>query len=191
VTIKSATLTSLLDEHSCSLDAKSIMRVMMRYGLAEDAEYISTTGSGEVKRFRRLTDEGLNYGINEASSGHDIKTSPRFYIDTFPTLISLVVSFLQKESEQILSIANKPKLLDGKVIAVYGALNSIRRNDLRSKLESLGALNTVSLSSKTNIVILGDGDHGDKIDKIEKYNIEVWDESKVLALFEREASHAF
>lgn len=190
MTIKTATLTALLDEYSCSLDANSIMRVMMKYGLAEDAEYISTTGSGEVKRFRRLTDEGLNYGINEASSGHDIKTSPKFYVDTFHTLISLVVSFLQKESEEMHCIANKPKPLDGKFIAVYGALNSIKRHDLRSKLESLGALNTASLSSKTNIVILGDGDHGDKIDKIEKYNIEVWDESKLIAFFEREASHA-
>lgn len=179
--MKTLTLTSLLDEYSCSLDANSIMRVMMKYGLAEDAEYISTTGSGEVKRFRRLTDEGLNYGINEASSGHDIKTSPRFYMDTFPALVSLVVSYLHKESENMQLQANKPKPLTGKVISIFGSFKSINRSDLMHKLDSLGALNAVSLSPKTDIVILGDGDHGDRMDKINKLNIEVWDELKLIA----------
>jgi NAD-dependent DNA ligase len=180
VTIKSATLTSLLDEHSCSMDANSIMRVMMRYGLAEDAEYISTTGSGEVKRFRRLTDEGLNYGVNEASSGHDIKTSPRFYMDTFPALVSLVVSYLHKESEDMQAQASKPKPLAGKVIAVFGSFTLIGRNELRQHIEELGALNAVSISQKTDIVIFGDGDHRERYLKAKGYHAEIWDEVKMI-----------
>lgn len=180
MTITTATLTALLDEHSCSLDANSIMRVMMRYGLAEDAEYISTTGSGEVKRFRRLTDEGLNYGINEASSGHDIKTSPRFYIDTFPALVSLVVSYLQKESEDMHVQASKPKPLAGKYIAVFGSFTLIGRNELRGRIEELGGLNAGSISPKTDIVIFGDGDHRERYQKAKGYNAEIWDEVRMI-----------
>jgi len=180
VTITTTTLTALLDEHSCSLDANSIMRVMIRYGLAEDAEYISTTGSGEVKRFRRLTDEGLNYGLNEASASHDIKTSPRFYIDTFPALVSLVVSYLQKESEEMHCISNKPKPLAGKYIAVFGSFTLIGRNELRSRIEELGGLNAGSISSKTDIVIFGDGDHKERYLKAKGYNAEIWDEVRMI-----------
>lgn len=182
MTIKTATLTALLDEHSCSLDANSIMRVMMRYGLAEDAEYISTTGSGEVKRFRRLTDEGLNYGVNEKSSGHDIKTSPRFYMNTFPALVSLVVSYLQKESEemQVQMQASKPKPLAGKYIAVFGSFTLIGRNELRKRIEDLGALNAGSISPKTDIVIFGDGEHRERYLKAKGYNAEIWDEVKMI-----------
>lgn len=182
--VKTSTLTALLEEYSCSMDASSIMKVMMRYGLADDAEYVSTTGSGEIKRFRRLIDEGLNYGVNEASPVHDIKTTPKFYVDTFPSLISLVIGYLHKELEDMQAIAIKPKPLSGKVIAVYGSFSFIGRNELRDRIELLGARNAVSISSATDIVIFGDGDHSEKYNKARQYNAEIWDEVKLIEVFE-------
>lgn len=95
--MKTYTLTKLIDSSQSSLNANVILKVLIALEMAENAEYESTTGSGEIKTFYRLIGDGMVYGKNILSGGHPFKSSPKFYQETFNDLLRLVVVRLQKE----------------------------------------------------------------------------------------------
>lgn len=91
-------LKTLIADHGVSFDASTIMASLVRSGLAENFEYLSTTGSGAKKSFKKLTPAGERFGINKPAM-HEFKTEARFFAETFPQLLSLVVDQLKKEVE--------------------------------------------------------------------------------------------
>jgi DNA ligase (NAD+) len=68
----------------------------------------------------------------------------------------------------------------GKTIVLTGALEAFEREELKEKLESLGAKVTGSVSKKTDLVIAGT-DAGSKLEKATELGIEVWDEKRLLS----------
>ncbi|UNG17530.1 hypothetical protein [Stutzerimonas zhaodongensis] len=89
-------LKALIADYGVSFDAATIMNALLRAGIAEDFQYASTTGSGAMKSFRKLTAQGEAFGINRPTM-HPLKTEPRFYAEAFPRLLDLVVQQLRKE----------------------------------------------------------------------------------------------
>ncbi|MCR5941126.1 hypothetical protein FG152_09855 [Ochrobactrum sp. XJ1] len=87
--MKAESLTNLVKDAGISLNAASLLAALVRTELAETVEYPSTTGSGEVKSFVRLTETGLSYGLNKPTM-HEFKTDPRFFAETFPELLHVV-----------------------------------------------------------------------------------------------------
>lgn len=77
---------ALLQEINSPLNAASFLAGLALSGLAEQCEYLSTTGSGEKKHFLQLTESGLAYGINQSNPMHKFKTEPRFWSESFPQL---------------------------------------------------------------------------------------------------------
>jgi DNA ligase (NAD+) len=75
--------------------------------------------------------------------------------------------------------APTPGVFAGKTIVLTGALESFEREELKEKLESLGAKVTGSVSKKTDLVIAGT-DAGSKLEKATELGIEVWDEKRLL-----------
>ncbi|USN99410.1 MAG: NAD-dependent DNA ligase LigA [Phycisphaeraceae bacterium] len=67
----------------------------------------------------------------------------------------------------------------GKTIVLTGTLGSFQRNDLKDKLEALGAKVTGSVSKNTDLVIAGESP-GSKLDKANALGVEVWDEERLL-----------
>lgn len=94
-------LKALIAQHCVSLDAITIMNALLKVGHAENFEYESSTGSGEIKSFRKLTEEGQKFGVNKLSMGPSIRTEARFYDSSFPELLSIVVKQLSKEVSEI------------------------------------------------------------------------------------------
>jgi len=90
-------LKALIADHGVSFDASTIMNALLKAGYAENFEYASTAGSGVMKSFRKLTEQGEAFGVNKASMGHPIKTEAKFYTETFPALLVAVVDQLHKE----------------------------------------------------------------------------------------------
>ncbi len=68
---------------------------------------------------------------------------------------------------------------NGKTIVLTGTLEHFKRNDLKEKLQALGAKVSSSVSSKTDILIAG-SDPGSKHDKALKLEIDIWNESQLL-----------
>ena len=70
-------------------------------------------------------------------------------------------------------------LFSGKTFVLTGSLENITRSGAKEKIESLGGKTTDSVTSKTDIVIVGSSP-GSKYDKALKLGIEIWDEAKFL-----------
>ncbi len=85
----------LLANRDAPLDATSFYALLELAGMIEWQEYLSTTGSGEIKRFRRLNRAGLNYGIN-APTAHEFRTECRFYAENFPDLLKIAAGALSR-----------------------------------------------------------------------------------------------
>ena len=68
----------------------------------------------------------------------------------------------------------------GKTIVLTGTLESFTREQLKEKLQNLGAKVTGSVSKNTDLLIAGQ-EAGSKLDKAGKLGIEVWDEAKLLS----------
>lgn len=96
--MQAKTLKSLISEHGVSFDATTIMNALVKTGHAEVFQYPSTTGSGVMKSFKRLTDLAEPFGINKSSMGHPFKTEPKFYAEAFADLLSVVVRQLHEET---------------------------------------------------------------------------------------------
>jgi len=94
------TLKKLVQFYDVSLNPATINLAMKRMGLTKDIEYISTTGSGEIKTFVAFTDKGEKYGFNRSGGFHPFKTECRFYAETFPELIVEIGQHITKEGQE-------------------------------------------------------------------------------------------
>lgn len=67
-------VTAALKQRDISLPAASVLQMMQWAGLVEDVEYVSSTGSGEIKQFMRLTEQGFTYCVNPSAPVSKEKT---------------------------------------------------------------------------------------------------------------------
>lgn len=72
--------------------------------------------------------------------------------------------------------ANRP--LAGQTFVITGTLEGFEREELKAKLESLGARVSGSVSAKTSVVIVGES-AGSKLDRARELGITIWDEAKL------------
>lgn len=72
----------------------------------------------------------------------------------------------------------------GKTIVITGTLENFEREDLKARLEDLGAKVSGSVSKNTSFVIVGES-AGSKLDKARELGIETWDESRLLKALEK------
>ncbi|MBM1191615.1 MULTISPECIES: hypothetical protein [Pseudomonas] len=98
--MQAKSLKALIAERGVSFDASTIMSALLKAGHAENFEYASTTGSGAMKSFKKLTSAGEKFGINKPAM-HPFKTEARFYDETFPELLGVVVKQLSKEVDAL------------------------------------------------------------------------------------------
>lgn len=81
-------LTDLLNQHGSNLSAQAVNRVLIHLGVIE--ELIRPSTGKKVKRFKSLTQYGLKFGKNETSPESPRETQPRYFVDKFPGLLSMI-----------------------------------------------------------------------------------------------------
>jgi DNA ligase (NAD+) len=74
--------------------------------------------------------------------------------------------------------------LEGQTAVLTGTLANMGRDEAKEKLEALGAKVAGSVSKKTSFVVAGEA-AGSKLDKAQELGIEVWDEDRLLKLFQK------
>ena len=73
---------TLLENFGSPMDSTTLFRAFEIAGLIEKIEYISSSGSGEIKTFWAFTDKGLQFGENKPTLS-PTKTNLAFYPITF------------------------------------------------------------------------------------------------------------
>ncbi len=81
-------LTALLKEHRSSLSAKTANIALLDMGLLVEMERKGS--KGDTKRFKSLSERGLQYGRNETSPQNPRETQPLYYVDRFATLLARI-----------------------------------------------------------------------------------------------------
>lgn len=84
-------LTKLLKEHNVALSAVKANKLMLEIGLMEEATRESSTRPGVIKKYKVLTEKGLDYGVNEENPQSPDQTSPYYYKDSFADLAKLLL----------------------------------------------------------------------------------------------------
>ena len=74
--------------------------------------------------------------------------------------------------------------LSGQTAVLTGTLANMAREEAKEKLEALGAKVAGSVSKKTSFVVAGEA-AGSKLDKAQDLGVEVWDEQRLLDLFNK------
>ncbi len=85
-------LTKLLKEHGVELSAVKANKLMLKIGLLEEATRESSTRPGVIKKYKVLSEKGLDYGVNEENTQSPDQTSPYYYKDSFVELGKLLLA---------------------------------------------------------------------------------------------------
>lgn len=80
---KTFTAKQMLSQNACLLSPRCFYDGLIACGAMQLVEYTSSTGSGEIKTYERISESHLQIGVNKENVFHHCKTEPRFYADTF------------------------------------------------------------------------------------------------------------
>lgn len=94
-------------------------------------------------------------------------------IEEIEKLKSLGINTIYKGKK--ISVDNN---FENKKFVITGSFTKFTREELKEIIESKGGISIDSISSKTNVLIVGK-DAGSKLQKAQKLNIEIWDEEEL------------
>ena len=87
---KTDSITNLLKLHKADISAVKANKILMAQGLLSEEERPSAKYAGKMKKFKVLTEQGLQYGINIENPSSPGQTSPHYFVDTFDLLLLLI-----------------------------------------------------------------------------------------------------
>lgn len=82
----------LLKENGCDLSSKKFNILLMEQGYLEERERKSTK-CDEMRKFKALTEKGLQYGENAVNPHNQREVQPLYYTDTFMELYQKVTNY--------------------------------------------------------------------------------------------------
>lgn len=80
--------TCLLKRYGCNMSATKFNQLLLKKGYLEERERLSS--NGKTKKFKALTEKGLEYGANLISEKNQKEVQPYYYEDTFMELFEFV-----------------------------------------------------------------------------------------------------
>ena len=92
--MKTDSMTNLLKQRDASISVVKTNKVLVALELLEEKERPSSKYEGKIKKYKALTDKGLEYGINKENYSSPGQTTPYYFVEKFDELFSLI----QKEA---------------------------------------------------------------------------------------------
>jgi hypothetical protein len=87
---KTESLTNLLKLNSMEISAVKANKVLVALGLLSEKERPSSKFAGKMKKFKALTEQGLQYGVNVENPSSPGQTTPHYFNDSFAGLLALI-----------------------------------------------------------------------------------------------------
>ncbi len=86
-------ITNLLKLYNAPFSAVKANKIMIALGLLIEKERASTKYAGKMKKYKALTEQGLQYGINVENPSSPGQTTPHYFVDTFEQLLLLIRNY--------------------------------------------------------------------------------------------------
>ena len=80
----------LLNKKKCGISSRAFNVLMMSAGYLEEKQRSSTKHPDKVKKYKALTDKGLEFGQNDTSTHNTREVQPHYFEDTFTELFRLI-----------------------------------------------------------------------------------------------------
>jgi hypothetical protein len=95
---KTESLTNLLKLNSMEISAVKANKVLVALGLLSEKERPSSKFAGKMKKFKALTEQGLQYGVNVENPSSPGQTTPHYFNDSFAGLLALIQEEIKRGS---------------------------------------------------------------------------------------------
>jgi len=93
---KTDSITNLLKLNKAHISAVKANKILVTLGLLSEEERPSSKYAGKMKKFKALTEQGLQYGINLENPSSPGQTTPYYFVDTFDQLLFLIQQYNNK-----------------------------------------------------------------------------------------------
>jgi len=136
--------------------------------LAEKYESLENLMKADATELQNIKDIGFVLANNISNYFDNIENK-----EIIEELKTIGVNMNYHKEEKLFN-----ELITNKKFVITGTLEGITRDELKEKLNAYGALISDSVSSKTDVVIVG-ANAGSKLEKAEKLKIEIWNQDKI------------
>ncbi|MFA7346608.1 MAG: hypothetical protein WCZ86_02495 [Desulfurivibrionaceae bacterium] len=93
---KTDSLTNLLKLNNVDISTVKANKILVARGLLAEKERPSAKYAGKMKKYKALTEQGLQYGVNVENPSSPGQTTPHYFSDSFGELLALI----QQESKR-------------------------------------------------------------------------------------------
>ncbi|MEN8258099.1 MAG: hypothetical protein ABFS09_09600 [Thermodesulfobacteriota bacterium] len=84
-------ITNLLKQHKADISAVKANKILVALGLLLEKERPSSKYAGKMKKYKALSEQGLEYGVNVENPNSPGQTTPHYFVDTFGQLLALIL----------------------------------------------------------------------------------------------------
>ena len=88
--MKTESMTNLLKSNNAELSVVKANKILVAIEILEDKERPSSKYEGKIKKYKALTEKGLDYGINKENHSSPGQTTPHYYVEKFDELFTLI-----------------------------------------------------------------------------------------------------
>jgi len=92
---KTDSITNLLKLHNVEISAVKANKALVSMGLLDEKERPSSKYAGKMKKYKALSDRGLQYGVNVENPNSPGQTTPHYFADSFGELLALIQGEIQ------------------------------------------------------------------------------------------------
>ena len=83
-------MTNLLKQNKSDISVVKANKILVVLELLENKERPSSKYEGKIKKYKALTDKGLEYGINKENHSSPGQTTPHYFVEKFDELLLLI-----------------------------------------------------------------------------------------------------
>ena len=94
--MKTDSMTNLLKQHNADISVVKANKLLVVLELLEEKERPSSKYEGKIKKYKALTERGLDFGINKENPSSPGQTTPHYYVEKFDELFSLIQNEVEK-----------------------------------------------------------------------------------------------
>jgi hypothetical protein len=83
-------MTNLLKNNDSKISTVKANKILVAIELLEEKERPSSKYPDKIKKYKALTEKGLNYGVNKENPNSPEQTTPHYYVEKFDELLTLI-----------------------------------------------------------------------------------------------------